>query len=462
MLCWPSASWAFEPDVFGTESSVAETATRNMLGAVPCRMGELPEQLTLEEVIERALCADPKTRQAWASAKVQAAQVGVSQSAYLPRLDGSAGVGSKRSNLDYDNDDLSRDDTQHQKQASLNLSWTLLDFGRRGAALRNARELLVAANANQDAVLQDSFVRVADNYYQALAAQRSLAASVQVAQMADENLRAADAKFKAGAAALSDQLQAQTAFSKARLSQERKAGALRNALGSLALLMGFAPETPLALADNLKVLPDVHFVTAVDDLLEQARKDHPSLLAARARLHAAEAALDQSRAEGRPTLSLTAGLATSQLGQPDYPNGGDMRQRDKSIGLELKIPLFEGFERTYRTRGALAGVERSQAEIADAEQQLSLEVWASYQALSVETQSLRRTSELVEQSRQTLEVIQGRYHSGVGSMLELLSALSAFADAEDQDIQSLSNWQSARLKLASSLGRLGVWAVKTP
>lgn len=89
--------------------------------------------------------------------------------------------------------------------------------------------------------------------------------------------------------------------------------------------------------------------------------------------------------------------------------------RDRSIGLQLKIPLFEGFERTHLIRNALARREVSQAELADAEQQVSLEVWSSYQSLSVESRSLLRTQELVEQSRQSLEVVQGRYRSGVGS-----------------------------------------------
>ncbi|HIB3374716.1 TPA: TolC family protein, partial [Pseudomonas aeruginosa] len=120
----------------------------------------------------------------------------------------------------------------------------------------------------------------------------------------------------------------------------------------------------------------------------------------------------------------------------------------RSIGLQLNIPLFEGFERTYQVRNALARREASEAELADTEQQVSLEVWNNYQSLSVETRSLARTRELVEQSRQSLEVVQGRYRSGVGSMIELLNALTAYASAEDQHIRALGNWQTSRLRLA--------------
>ncbi|RQB47243.1 hypothetical protein IPC446_27785 [Pseudomonas aeruginosa] len=167
-------------------------------------------------------------------------------------------------------------------------------------------------------------------------------------------------------------------------------------------------------------------------MLAEARREHPALLAAQARLKAAAASVEESRAAGRPSLALSANLARSHSDQAMAFNG-DTRERDRSIGL---------------------------AELADTEQQVSLEVWNNYQSLSVETRSLARTRELVEQSRQSLEVVQGRYRSGVGSMIELLNALTAYASAEDQHIRALGNWQTSRLRLAASLGRLGFWSLR--
>lgn len=369
---------AYEPDVFGTTGQVAGQAVYDLGGSgLPCRGGPPPTELSLEEAIERILCHDPQTRLAWANAKAQAAQVGIGKSAYLPRLDGRLDASRGYSDMDYrDAPYLSGDGHRHRRGASLQLSWVLFDFGRRSAALRNAQQLLLAANASQDATLQNTFALAAQAYYDALAAQRSLAASRQVAELAAQNLEAADAKYRAGAAALSDRLQAQTALSQASLAQVRDEGALSNALGVIALRMGLAPDTPLRLSGELEAQPDTGFVKAIDEMLAEARR------------------------------------------------------------------------------------EASEAELADTEQQVSLEVWNNYQSLSVETRSLARTRELVEQSRQSLEVVQGRYRSGVGSMIELLNALTAYASAEDQHIRALGNWQTSRLRLAASLGRLGFWSLR--
>ncbi|WP_095051674.1 TolC family protein [Pseudomonas sp. Irchel s3b2] len=460
-LCaWSPWTVALDMDIFKTDRDVSRTAIKDVDSLTwSCEVGFVPALLTLEEMIERVLCHDPKLRQAWANAKTQAALVGVKQSAYLPRLNGNSGITSGRNDTEYElRGEYSRHGHQRQLENRLSLSWVLFDFGRREAALRNARQLLIAANANQDRQLQQAFVLTAQLYYDTLAAQGSQIAASKVAALAAENLNAASAKYAAGAAALSDRLQAQTAYSQASLNEVRSTGVLRNAKGLIALRMGLPPQTSLELAGSLSRRPDTLFIKSVDDLLEQARQDHPSLIAAKAKLDAAKAAIDESRAVGRPTLSFIANISDVRTNQPmDY--NGDSRMRDNSVGLQLNIPLFEGFERAYQVRGAQAQFEASEAELSDVEQRISLELWANYQTLSIETRSLERTAEWVDQSNQALQVVQGRYSSGAGNMIELLNALNAYAAAEQQHINTLNSWQLARLKLAASLGRLGFWAL---
>ncbi|AZD67032.1 outer membrane protein [Pseudomonas chlororaphis] len=456
-----SCAAAYEPDVFATVDEVSSRAVYDLGGGgLPCHTAAPRGELSLEDAIERILCHDPQTRLAWANAKASAAQVGIGRAAFLPRLQGR--LEGSHGYSDLDNRDMPQQSGHGHRRShatGLELSWVLFDFGRRSATLHNAQQLLLAATASQDAILQNTFALAAQAYYDALCAQRSLVASSQVAELAAQNLKAADAKYQAGAAALSDRLQAQTALSQARLKQIRDEGSLRQAVGLIALRMGLPPDTPLHLSRELDAHPDTGFVKAIDQLLAEARSSHPALHAAQARLKAADASLQESRAAGRPSLTLSANLGRSYTEQPWVFNG-DIRERERSIGLQLNIPLFEGFERTYQIRNALARREASEAELAEVEQQISLEVWSNYQLLGVETRSLVRTRELVEQSRQTLEVVQGRYRSGVGSMIEMLNALTAYSSAQEQHIQALGAWQTLRLRLAASLGRLGFWTLR--
>ncbi len=53
-------------------------------------------------------------------------------------------------------------------------------------------------------------------------------------------------------------------------------GALSNALGVIALRMGLAPDTPLRLSGELEAQPDTGFVKAIDEMLAEARREHPA------------------------------------------------------------------------------------------------------------------------------------------------------------------------------------------
>ncbi|ALK30709.1 hypothetical protein Bpla01_28540 [Burkholderia plantarii] len=57
-------------------------------------------------------------------------------------------------------------------------------------------------------------------------------------------------------------------------------------------------------------------------------------------------------------------------------------------------------------------------------------------------------------AQQSYAAAEHRYQIGVGSILELLNTQSALANAKKQRIQALTDWRSARLQLASKLGRL--------
>ena len=67
---------------------------------------------------------------------------------------------------------------------------------------------------------------------------------------------------------------------------------------------------------------------------------------------------------------------------------------------------------------------------------------------------------LLVSARRSFAVREGRFRAGVGNILELLGAQSAVAAAEQRRIEAHAGWLTARLKLAASIGRLGLWAIR--
>ncbi|MGY4730794.1 TolC family protein [Burkholderia pyrrocinia] len=426
-----------------------------------CAFDALPHPLRLQDAVERALCSHPKTRQAWANVKIQAAAVGIGRAGFLPTITGnwqatrdtatSQITGYSQYNSNY---------RANLQNASVSLSWVLYDFGGRSAALRNATALLAAAQANQQATLETVFAAVVKDYYAAQAAQGALIAAREVEQTARDSFLAASARVDKGVAAISDRLQAQTSYAEAVINHTKTEGEWKSALGSLASDMNLPPNVAIGLPNvDDGVTPGTEFDESVAELIAEAERVHPSVAAAQAQVDAARAKTDQIRAEGLPRLSFVAQYTYNnqptslQLGYPVLPAS----RREWYLGFQLTIPIFDGFARTYQVRQANAQADWQQEALNEIRQQVGVDVWTSYHALQSATKNLNQSATLLDIARRSYDVALRRYHVGVGSMPELMNAQSSLAEAKRQRIHVLTNWRSARLQLAAKLGNLGMW-----
>lgn len=463
--CTNSFAWGiFDP--LNSEKGLTQTPLTSRQSwsdkIVECEFGELENPLKLLDVIDRALCNSPQSRQAWATTKVQAAQLGLSRSAYLPTIKGT-GIRASTNGESYIaglQAGVVRGSAETFSR-TYELNWLLFDFGRREANITQSRELLFAALAAQDTTLQAAMADAAQSYFEAFAA-RSAVISAQAAEKhARESLAATIARLGAGTGTRTDVAQAKANASQTILNRIKFEGELRNTVGVLAIRMGLNANTPLQLALEVaqKVEPikktlalNEEFVRSVDEMIAQALLDHPSLIAAKAQLYAAEAKLSATIRQGLPSISLTANNKESS--QSPIFTGQTIIPKTRSIGLVLEIPLFEGFGRLYQVKGAMSQVDIQEANLQSVEQQISLAIWQSYQNFKTQTEALNASFDFVLSAQDAFERSRERYAAGLGTVIELLNAQSALASAELQDVQNNTNWYIARIKLAQSLGKL--------
>ncbi|MDP2881856.1 MAG: TolC family protein [Azonexus sp.] len=433
--CWAGGL----DDPFGTEAMAPLKVSPSLaarVGEAPCATALPATALTALDAVDLALCNHPQTREVWASARVQAALVGVARAGWLPNLDASASA----TRFQYDDGSFNR------RSAALTLSWLLIDFGQRSANVENARQLLNAAAATQDATVQSLFLAALQSYYTAQATQAAVISAREAERSAREAYLAADARYNVGVATPADRLQAQTALSQATLNRIRAEGEARNGLGALANALGFEAQQKIVLAELPALPAELAFQKEVDAMIAEAQGRRPDLKAAEAQLKAAEASVDLARAQGRPTVSLAAG--------PSWQNSAGAVTQGGSIGLTLNVPIFTGFDTTYRVRSAAAQADVRAAQRDRIRNQIALDVWKSYQSLTTATQSLTTTADLVASAEQSERVALGRYKAGVGTVLDLLVAQSALASARLQRIQAQLDWNVYRATLAQSMGAL--------
>ncbi len=455
-------------DPFDTAKDVSGTPAKQMFrsvdGPADCHLGMPTGIVDLLEAAEHALCSNPKTRQAWTDVKVKAAQLGSALGAFAPNLSATL-----RRSADHtvtvvpSQTELSSRQMSEFRDYTLNLSWKLIDFGGREAEAEYATQALSAAQAAQDDAIQAVFATTVKDYYAAIAALSAQEAATGTEEDARRSLQAAKARFLGGAAAIVDEMQAQTQYAQAVFDRTKAAGDAKAAQGVLAVDMGLSPNIPLQLPPIADDVPsDLNAEAPIDQLLEEARRLHPRTQQARALPRAAMAKVDSARAEWRPTLSLNARASSNTqpvvpaVGIPALPATG----RERFIGLQLDIPIFDGFTRSYDVRAAQASLESQEENLRDIEQQVTLNVWTSYTTLETDSENLRNTQVLLESARQSYTAAEQRYMKGVGSIIELLTAQTALGNARQRRVQSLADWRAARLELSASLGRLSLLSMR--
>ncbi len=449
MMLFPLAGLA-SSDPLSTEEYIEAGAFPQTADSARCDKKKISKPLTLADVVDLTLCNNPQTRSLWASARAQAASVGVGMSAYLPTLSGQAGV-SRNAITSSGNTSSST-----TRNASLAASYLLFDFGGRAGTLENAKQLLVAANATRDASLQANFLTAVQSYYALLAAQAIVDSSRAAEASARESLAVAEARYEAGMVTPADKLQAQTALSQARLNVITAQGNVVTAQGTLANIMGFDASQPFALAPLPESLPDRAIEQDVGQLIEQARQKRPDLRAADAQIKAAEAQLAATRATGYPTVSLGASTGAQNIsGVPNTNTSG--------IGVTLNVPLFTGFRNTYQNRVAELQVEGKVAARDLLATQVALDVWKAYQAMLTNSQALAAAIDLVTSAEASERMTLGRYKAGVANMsiVDVLNAQSALASARQQRVTALYNFQASRLGLAQAIGQLDLTQLET-
>jgi TolC family type I secretion outer membrane protein len=402
--------------------------------------------LLLPVAIDLGLCRNPATRSAWAAARQQAAVLGSAESAWLPNLAVTGGA-SRDYGQHVDVTGAVIATPQNIYDAALTLSWTLYDFGARSGRIASAHRLLDAQAATLNSTSQQTVLQVVQSYFGVVAGDTALVAAKTTEAAAARSVEIARSLREGGVATLADVLQAETAYDQAVIARVQADLTAKSARGTLAVAIGSPADQPLQI-DAEPVPAQVPTLTArLSDLMAEAARQRPDLAAALAQRDAAEANVTVARAVGRPSISIGAAHTLSDI--TGIPN-----QNYSQVGITVTVPIFSGFSVAYGVRQAQAQLEASDANAEQVRLNVSLTVWNAYYSLDSANQQLAATATLVKTAEQNQEVALGRYQSGVGTIIDVLTAQNGAASARVNRINAELNWQVARAQLALALGKL--------
>jgi outer membrane protein TolC len=388
---------------------------------------------TLAELIDLAEAHNPETRVAWENARAQAAALGIARSELYPTLSAVALSGIDRSEVPLGTRFYRH--TDPIAEVSLDLNYTIFDFGARRGRIAAESAQVLAANFGFNNVHRNLIFQVQEAYYRLLnasaqdtAARASLANAQAVQQAAEERLHN-------GLATLPDVLEARSATAQSQYDLQAVLGAEEIARGDLATALG----APAATMIRVKPLSGVPTPESIGDTVQQAiyraLDQRPDLQAQVAGVRLGEAQRKEARAAYYPTLNFRAEASGQSLylHQQTLP-WGHTADLTGGLALSLNWTVFDGGARRNRLMQAEAGIRKAESQVSAARDSIEDEVWTAYSNLNTAFRQREAATALLTSASQSYAAAVESYNFGVRNLLDVTAAQKLLAQARSADV----------------------------
>ncbi|MDO8446419.1 MAG: TolC family protein [Deltaproteobacteria bacterium] len=402
--------------------------------------------LTLEECIDIALKNHPSIRAVESGVSVAGEQYLEAKSSYYPQV--SANGSYTRAEVKSQQTFVSGESETYS--ATLNLNQKIYDFGRTGGTVDAAKSRVVQRGGELSRTRQDVLFNVKDAYFGVFKAMGLMKVQETSVAQAESHLRQAKGFYEAGAKAKFDVTNAEVVLNEANLSLIKARNAFKTSLALLKNRMGLEYNYPLEIdVATVKVQADVNLEEGMSDAL----KKRPEIRSIDAALSEAGASLTASKGGYYPNL--TASASYGYYDQYPLGEGDDLFQEKNqrwNAGVSVNVPIFEGFLTNAKVSGAKANIDSLNAQKVELSNNITLEVTQAYLDLQDAEAMISVAESGLNKAKENLDIANGRYEAGVGTIIEVTDAQASYITAETDLVNARYDTAVARARFDRAVG----------
>lgn len=137
----------------------------------------------------------------------------------------------------------------------------------------------------------------------------------------------------------------------------------------------------------------------------------------------------------------------------DFKIGDYEWVKSSMVGLQLQVPIFQGFAKKYREQQVLVGIDQLKLQRNYLSQNLSLQVRNAITNMTRATDQIKSSKEGIAQAEKGYKIAQTRYSAGSGTLLELNDAEVSLTQAKLNYNQAIYDYLKAKVDYESILGK---------
>ena len=433
---WLAALLSFCLPVPANAQDKSVTITQQIAGQT--QAGPPVPVLTLEESIRLALENQPRIKGAQDRVKIQRAVLGVAMSAYYPTL---------RAGQSYGASGARKSDTEQDGSVQLSFDYTLYNFGKREGAVQSERETLEATRFNSVATINDVILSVKQAYYQYLAFDALVRVREEAVKTRELLVNQARGFFEVGVRPKIDVARAEANLYSEQANLITAQNAAQIGLANLKNTIG-VDELPGRPVLPTEKIPIIGPTLTLDEARNTAYVTRPELKSFEAQRKAQDQNIAVARRNYLPDIVFGADTGRGGKGnKSQFVWGGFW-----DVGVSVNFSIFDGLRTGYRVQQAMENYSLILAQEEQTKQAIALEVETSYLRITASLGTIRANDAAVAAAKENLDLANGRYQVGVGTIIESTDAQTTYTDAQTRYIGSVYDYKVAEALLVRAIG----------
>ncbi len=321
------------------------------------------------------------------------------------------------------------------------------------ATVGQARIQLNAARYDLEIAEQELILRLAQAYFDVLAAQDAVTTAGANKAGISEQLASARRNFEVGTATITDTREAQARFDLASAQEILAVNDLRTRRVALDQLVGRENVEPRPLATPA-ILPPLQ-PASINDWVARADAEHPNIRRTQLAVEAARLETEKAYAGHLPTVSAVGSVGGNhQTGTLSSSTASSGNNRNASVGLQVSLPLFSGYAVQNRVKETTVLQVKARNDLEAARRAAIQGTRQSFLAVESGLAQVRALEAAEASSQLALEATQLGYRVGVRVNLDVLNAQTQVFTTRRDLARARYDVLLAGLRLRQAAGRV--------
>ena len=406
---------------------------------------DMPKQWTLRNCIDYALEHNITIRRNRINVESTQEDVKTAKADFLPSLSGNISQrivnrpnSASGTIISGDNITTSESKTSYNGSYGIDANWTVYNGSKRVNTLKqqqlNSRVAELTVDESENSIEEN----ITQLYVQILYSADAVKVNESTLEVSRKEFERGQELFNAGSIASSDLAQLEAQVSNDNYQLVTSQTTLQNYKLQLKQLLeldgDFEMDLFLPPLDDSSVLIPL---PTKDDVYQTALNLRPEIESSKLNIEASDMNIKISRAGYIPSLSLSAGIGTTNANGNDFSFSEQVKQNwNNSIGLTLSIPIFD--KRQTKSAVNKAKLQRQTSELDLMDNQKTLyktieSLWLS--ANSAQQQYVAATQKL-KSTQASYALVSEQFNLGMKNTVELLTEKNNLLSAQQETLQA--------------------------